>query len=220
MKKILLIEDVTERQKEFMHDQDFTLDAYSEILENAIDDKYKKISLNLNINTATLENYSVIMVHKSAFEHESGITINKIEQHCKQNKTPLVLFSGSLGNYYNNAQYDYLELNSKDFYSQNLKLFLDEYRKSNENILMLSYGSSWVLNTLLNILEKTNIFLRKNKDSDIVYSEFENFSKINKLRNINHPFYEIEVDNGWTSPKEIKKKRDSILKYIQKISNV
>ncbi len=220
MKKILLIEDVTERQKEFMYDQDFTLDAYSEILENAIDDKYKKISLNLNINTATLENYSVIMVHKSAFEHESGITINKIEQHCKQNKTPLVLFSGSLGNYYNNAQYDYLELNSKDFYSQNLKLFLDEYRKGSENILMLSYGSGWILNTLLNVLEKTNIFLRKNKDSDIIYSEFENFTKINELTNIDHTFYEVVVDNDWTTPKEIKKKRDSILKYIQEISNV
>ncbi len=220
MKKILLIEDVTERQKEFMYGNFFTLDDYSDILENAINDKYKEIASNLRNNRIAFEDYSMIMVHKSAFENEAGITINKIEQYCEQNKTPLVLFSGSLGNYYNNAKYDYLELNSKDFYSQNLKLFLDEYAKGRGNILMLSYGSNWILNTLLNILEKTNIFLRKNKDSDIVYSEFENFTKINKLTNIDNPFYEIAVEDGWTSLKEIKKKRDSILKYIQKISNV
>ena len=114
----------------------------------------------------------------------------------------------------------YLELNSKDFYGQNLKIFLDNYRKNQQNILMLSYGDKWVLNVLLNILEKINLFLNKNDETDIVYDEFRNFTHINRLDSIDYEFHKMDIDDGWVYREEICKIKDSITKYVKDVTNV
>lgn len=220
MKKILLIEDVTNRQTEFMSHTNFTLESYDDILENSIGDKYIKVENSLKDDTFNFNDYEIIISHQSAFGDQSGTIVSKLELYCEETKKSLVLFSGGISNYYNNTKYEHIQLNSKDFYSQNLKLFLDSYRNGNINLLILSYGDKWVLDVLLNILEKINLFLNKNSETDILYDEFRNFTNINRLKNINHTFYEIQVENGWVYQKDIVEIQDSIVKYIKDISNV
>ncbi len=218
MKKILLIEDVPHRQEDFMSHTDFTLQSYDDILENITKDRYKDISRELKNDTFNFDDYSMIISHKTAFEDQTNIIINKLELYCKNIQKPLVLFSGGISNYYNNSNYEHLELNSKDFYSQNLKLFLDEYRKGNHNLLILSYGGKWMLNILLNILERINIFINKNTEADIVYDTFRNSTKINRLEKIDHTFYAMKTEDGWVYLDEILKMKDSITDYIKEIS--
>lgn len=216
MKKILLIEDVISRQKGFMYERDFTLEDYSEVLENTIGEKYQDIAIALKNNDFDFDKYSMIMAHKSAFENDVGIIIDRLKAYCKKETKALVFFSGGTQNYYDNTHNDYLELETKYFYSDNLKLFLDTYKEDKANILMLSYGEKWIVNTVLNILEKVNLFLNTNSDKDILYDEFKNFTEVDKLQNIDYDFYDMEIDDGWINDKnEIIKLRDSILEYIQ-----
>ena len=221
MRKILLIEDVLIRQRDFMRERSFTLEEYSSILENAIGDKYKKIALELKNDTFNFDEYSMIMVHQSAFEDDVAILIDRIKKYCEKHKKALVLFSGGSSSYYNNTQYESLELNTKNFYSDNLKLFLDAYKNNNENILMLGYGNKWIISVLLNVLEKTNLFLEQNSGNDegyIVYGEFENFTEINKIENVKYDFYEVAIEDDWVHKEELVKLRDSILECIEEMS--
>ena len=72
----------------------------------------------------------------------------------------MVFFSGGISsNFYDNSEFEKLEINSKTFYSKNLVLFLDAVKNQNEDILMLCYGEYWKENIVANTLEETNIFL-------------------------------------------------------------
>ena len=220
MRKIVLIEDVVSRQKDFMKETDFDLLEYEDILENAIGDRYREIEESLQSDDFDLSEYAMIMAHESAFGTDVKFSLEKLKQYCEESKTPLVLFSGGASNYYNNAKFEYLELNTKDFYSQNLKVFFDAYREEKYNILMLAYGEKWIFNSLLNVLEKTNVFLDRNSDEDIVYKEYENFTKIDTLNSFNHNFYDIPMEDGWVYWKDIVTLKNSIVEYIQELSDV
>jgi len=219
MKKILLIEDVITRQNSFMNERDFTLEEYADIVENAIGEKYQRIAIALKDNSFDFDKYSIVMAHKSAFEKDVGVIIDRLKAYCKKENKALVLFSGGTQNYYDNTYNDYLELETKYFYSDNLKLFLEAYKENNANILMLSYGEKWIVNSVLNILEKINLFLDRNDDEDFVYDTFKNFTEVDKLKNIEYLFYAMEIEDGWVYRKEIIKLRDDILNYIKSLSN-
>ncbi|HFU74900.1 MAG TPA: hypothetical protein ENK66_01505 [Arcobacter sp.] len=219
MKKILLIEDVISRQKSFMDEREFSLEEYADILENSISEKYEKIALALKENSFDFDQYSMIMAHKSAFENDVGLIIEKLKAYCKKENKALVFFSGGVQNYYDNSYNDYLELETKYFYSDNLKLFLDAYKEKNANILMLSYGKKWIANSVLNILEKINLFLEGNNDEDVVYDLFKNFTEVDKLKNIEKLFYTMKIEDGWVYRTEIIKLRDDILMYVKSLSN-
>jgi len=220
MKKILLIEDVSDRQNEFMSHLDFSLTSYSDILKNSIGDKYIDVAKSLKNDTFNFDDYEIIITHKSAFEDQTNTIISKLELYCEKTKTPLVLFSGGVSDYYNNSKYEHLQLNSKDFYSQHLKLFLDEYKNGNINLMILSYGNKWKILVLLNVLEKINLFLNKMKEEDIVYDSFKNLTQLNHLNNVQYSFYSMNIEDGWVYKEEIYKIRDSISQYIKEISNV
>lgn len=219
MKKILLIEDVITCQNSFMNERTFTLEEYADILENSIGEKYQKIAVVLKNNSFDFDKYSIIMAHKSAFENDVGVIVDRLKAYCKKENKALVFFSGGTQNYYDNTYNDYLELETKYFYSDNLKLFLDAYKENNANILMLSYGEKWIVNSVLNILEKVNLFLDRYDDEDFVYDTFKNFTEVDKLKNIEYVFYEMKIENGWVYRKEIIKLRDDILNYIKSLSN-
>ena len=141
MKKILLIEDRLERQKLFMDDTKIDLTSYSDILDNITDNKYKILLEQLKNDTFNFDAYETIISHKSAFHDDNRSILNKIKNHCKFGEKQLVLFSGGItANYYDNAEYEFMELNSKIFYSNNLKLFLEDARKNKPNLLILSFG--------------------------------------------------------------------------------
>lgn len=218
MKKILLIEDRDKRQQLFMESSGIVFDDYSDVLENVILESYEDIAEQLIRESFDFSRYDYVISHKSAYGKDNAVAIIILQDYCKHAHKPLVFFSGGISvNYYDNCEYELLELNSKIFYSKNLKIFLDALRKDSENILMLCYGEHWIENTVANVLEKTNLFIFDIEHYQVSPSEF----KCDKdLAKILYKFYEIQE----ASLSEIIKFRQSLEAFfsyhpIQNISN-
>ena len=216
MKKILLIEDRYQRQKLFIDDTNIILDNYSDILDNYTNGREIELLNSILDNSFNFDIYDYIIAHKSAFNEQNIEFLTKLKEYIKDNQKTLILFSGGISiNFYDNSEYEILELNSKIFYSQNFKLFLDSIREDRENILMLPYGKSWQFNVVSNIIEKINILIDDYRDKSLLpYGKFSNI--ISKLDKIDYKFYQIEHKSR-ISLDEVKKFKDSMLDYF--ISN-
>ena len=213
---ILLIEDREERQKHFMAEADIDLDSYNDILENMVKKKYHKFLQEIKSNSFDLNKYSIIISHKSAFGDDNIHILQKLENHCKQYNKPLVYFSGGTDtNYYENIDNELLELNSKLFYSDNIKLFLDETREGRSSILILAYGKQWKLNILLKILEKINLKISSKDNLD--YEEFKLDTNYYLIDDIGIQLYLPNIESGIISIVEMKKVRSNIEQYIKKV---
>ncbi len=161
----------------------------------------------------------MVIVHKSAFNGDTQEILYGIENECKIKAIPLVLFSGGItANYYEEEKsFKKLELNSKDFYSQNLKMFLENYRESgNIELLMLSYGQRWKFDIILNCMEKINIFIETHKDEeDILYDEFVNYTEFHLLESLKVQYHKPTIENGWLYLAEVEKIALSVELYIK-----
>lgn len=216
MKKILLIEDSKERQQLFMNDTDIDLSKYSDILYNAIDEKYDEIFYKLKNGSFDMENYSIIISHKSAFGKHNSVIIEKLKDYCKIYKKPLIFFSGGIDeNYYYKSEYKFILTNSKTFYSQNIKLFLEAFKDGKEDILMLLYGRRWRLDIALNVLEKLNFFLQKNGENDIDYDDFTKKVNIHLLNQIKFDYKLTKDEFDEISKDEIEELKVKLYRYIQ-----
>jgi len=205
MKKILLIEDRADRQELFLKNTQIDLTEYGDILDNTVEKQN---------NSFDFEEYSTIIIHKSAFDSQKMYDIEKV---CKENKIVLILFSGgNILNYYNVENgFKKLELNSKDFYSNNLKLFLDNYKRKEEiEPLILSYGEKWKLNILLKLLENINIFIANSKSEDIIYDEFVDKTSFNLIEKFKIDYPKPKIEDGWVYLKEIEDIALSLEKYV------
>ncbi len=213
---ILLIEDRVDRQKYFMSEADIDLDRYSDVLDNMIKSKYHEFVQKIKADTVDLDKYTVIVSHKSAFGDDNIRILQKLENHCRQYNKPLVLFSGGTDtNYYENIDFELLELNSKLFYSDNLQLFLDETKEDTSNILTLAYGKQWKLNILLNVLEKINLQITANIALD--YEEFQLDTNSDLLDDIEVKLHVPIIKNGAISIDEMKKVGLDLEQYIRKV---
>ena len=221
MKKILLIEDRTERQNLFINDTKITLNEYDNILDNRINEKYHSFVEAIKNDAFSLDSYAVIIAHKSAFENDNTSIIQKLEKHCKNHQKTLVFFSGGIDcNYYlEEDNYKIIEVSSKTLYSQNIKLFLENFRKGNNNPLILSYGKKWKINILLNVLEKINYLLETNERETIFYEDFTEDCNIEMLDTLDIKVYKpVLLNSQEISKVEIVKFRDNLLNHIQNSS--
>ncbi len=212
---ILLIEDRAERQKLFMSETNIDLNTYSDILDNMSKEKYQKFLQDIKTDTFDLDKYTVIISHKSAFGNDNIDILQKLEKHCKLHQKPFILFSGGIDtNYYENIDFELLELNSKLFYSENLKLFLDDINDEVPNILTLAYGKQWKLNILLNVLEKINLKIEQNKK--MPYKIFQLEVMYHLLGDLDMELYIPVADNKNITREEMKKIVLDLEKFIEK----
>ncbi len=187
MKKIMLIDDRTERQTKFDEETSINLDKYSDVLDNFTADSYEELLEEFKKNDfSRLNKYEVIITHRSAFSHLNGKVIGTFKEICKQkNKSKsLVFFSGGISSVsIKNSPFEHLLLNSKKFYSNNLQLFLELSKECKPNLLVLAFGENWKINLLLNSLEKINNFIGKNNSVEsIVYEEFADEVQMDLIR--------------------------------------
>ena len=224
MKKILLIDDIKSRQEEFLKEVNIEIDKYKDKLDNKTGDEYSNVFNQLKENTFNYEEYSMFILHASAFEPYRTEIIFKIEEYCKKYRKPLVYFSGGkeVNNYSAIGGLEKLELNTKVFYSKNLKVFLDSYNYEKPNILMLSYGDQWKTNIILNILEKINIFIENIEDKeDVVFSSFKNFTKLDQLNQLAYNYMEVLAEEeGWIYLKDIIKLKNELYMKIKELTDV
>ena len=210
--KILLIEDRTKRQELFIENTNINLASYDDIVDNTTGKSYKEFSHQILQNDSILNRYDIIISHKSAFEDNNIVVLTILENHCKIHNKPLIYFSGGIAaNSHNHDEYERLILNSKTFYSQNLKIFLDNVRKEQQNIMMLCYGDRWKLNIVLNTLEKLNSFIEDNLEKDMLRTDRVPITNLVKVTD--------SMEKDKISMKEIKEYRDSLFSYIKELSN-
>ena len=210
MKKIVLIEDRFKRQELFISETNFDFEKYSDIVDNIILDDFYPLANEIINNNFDLSQYEIIICHKSVQlenkNESNSIITSRLIEYCKNNNKTLVFFSGGISsNFYDNSEFEKLEINSKTFYSKNLVLFLDAVKNQNENIFMLCYGEYWKENIVANVLEKTNLYL-----FDIEHDIPSEFQIINDLSKINYNFYQIQEK----TIEEIKKFKQSLESFF------
>lgn len=208
--KILLIEDrVEKRQQKLLKKYETNLDEYEDIL--------KQVEKEEELQEENLSNYNMIICHKTAFD---GNFTNVIKDNALKNKIPLVFFSGEIDNSsYQNIDYEFCQVNDELFY-KNIKLFLDDVKNDNLNVLILSYGKLWKLNILCNVLEKLNILIEKNRDEKFIdYGDVTlkiNFDSISKV--YDH-YYQVVIEDDETTIEELLKLKDDLSNTIRKFVN-
>jgi len=221
MKKILLIEDRSQRQNLFSNETKINLNN-NPILDNMINEKYDSVLNDLQNDAFILDDYSVIIAHKSAFGDDNIMILKKLENHCRTNKKTLILFSGGIDcNFYLEEEgYIMMEINSKTLYSINIQLFLEGFKKGNNNPLILSYGDRWKSNVLLNVLESINLFIEKTQKDKMLYSVFlRDNPRIELINSLDTEVYQPVIEGNRISKFEIIKLRDNILTHIKGLSN-
>lgn len=188
MFKILLIEDRIERQKLFSEDSGFDFDKYIDILDN-----------RSSLDGIDLSIYSTIICHRSAFGESNDNILDRLKDHCKKTKTQLVFFSGGISStFYSNTTYEFLLLNSKSFYSQNLAFYLDEILKSSlSNLGIMAYGKNWKINLMLDVLSKVNMFISQNINKEKVKAQrLKTYAQLDNIKEIIDIEYPIILNGG------------------------
>jgi hypothetical protein len=152
MNKIILLDDRPKRMKLAFEKNGHDLNLYTSIegLYIPIENDCIRIKNELNNGLGeSVAKYSLIIAHQSAF---SGMGLRTIDSICKVNSIKLILFSGSIRQpvYYSDNGFHKLIVNSKDFYSVGLPLFMKKTVGNElEHITELLYADKWRLSVAL-----------------------------------------------------------------------
>lgn len=135
-------------------------------------------------DTKPLDQYECITSHRSALSNEVRDTL---KEYCRIKKKPLVFFSGGItSGVLKDLDFPFLHINSKDFYSENLKMFIESCEESNAvNLLVLQFGKKWKLSLLLNL--RNNIAVALNKEAlklQFPDSEIDDIELIKRVRDL------------------------------------
>ena len=157
MMKIAIIEDRIARLEQYT---DFDLNKSKSVtIITGLEFDNFIYSLKSN-DTRKLDQYECIASHRSALSNEVRDTL---KEYCRKNKKPLIFFSGGISSsVMKDVEFPFLHINSKEFYSENLKLFIEACEEHNAvNLLSLQFGKKWKLSLLLNL--RNNIAVALNK---------------------------------------------------------
>jgi hypothetical protein len=180
--KIAIIEDRIPRLEQFT---DFDLKK-SKSVTIITGLEFENLIHSLKINdTSKLNQYECIASHRSALSNEVRDTL---KEYCRNNKKPLVFFSGGItSSVFKDEEFPFLHINSKEFYSENLKLFIEAYEGHNTlNLLFIQFGKKWKLSLLLNL--RNNIAVALNKQElktalkDVLIDDSELIKRVRDLR--------------------------------------
>lgn len=150
---IALVEDRIGRMNQFI-DFDIKLIKNIKIItETDLSDLKRNLDEEITIK---LDIFDCLVFHRSALTNTQR---EIIKTYCKTNKKSLVFFSGGISSsFYNDSTFPYLHINSRDLYSNNLKMFSDHSNQHNSiNLLILQFGAKWKTNQLLLIKENLNL---------------------------------------------------------------
>ena len=157
MKKILLIDDETDKQNSVLEQVGIDFIKYMDILDNLTGEEAIAFFIDLDMDDEPLVQYKVWIIHQTLFNKLKGMK-RRVERFCKQNSIQLVLFSGSISTVMIKPKTGLLKMSRDDLY-KNLKNFL-EYSKNNEAQLeILGFGDNWKVTLLSNTEDAIEKFL-------------------------------------------------------------
>ena len=151
MKKILLLDKRSSRQKEALSNIGTEVEEFNQIkgLFNLTGNVCKKHLLQLEeYNREILHEFELFILHESDL---SSIALKNITDYCSETEKSLILFSGSIQqNLYINDGFNMLSVNSKSLYSEKIIEFTKKFIASEiSHLTELIYGNSWELNYAL-----------------------------------------------------------------------
>ena len=166
--KIILIEDRIIRKELFLERSAIDLSQYSFLSEiTAQEFKQLKLDINNGDYMSFLGEFDLIITHKSAF------TLNQQDVLASIGKS-IIYFSGGISqSFYLEYPFPCLHINSSDFYSNNLMIFLNDIKDNRKiEMLILQFGTKWKLNLLLSTRDKIKQLLYKNFMMDLFPEDF------------------------------------------------
>lgn len=127
-----------------------------------------------NKEYSVLEEYEVIMLHRSAFDTN---TRNGLIEYFKKTYKKVVFFSGGISGCQINkiGSLEFLLINVNQFYSENLFLFL---HNDSQNLLELAFGNKWQISILMDTYEKLVLY-SKSINNRQPYAKVEEDLKLN-----------------------------------------
>jgi hypothetical protein len=155
--KIAIVENRFGRLKQFTA---FDLQEYKEVAIITGSDFATLITDLEAKRTGMLDKFDCIASHRSALPNEIR---DILKEYCKSTNKPLIFFSGGITtSVYKDSVFPFLHINSKDFYSLKLKLFLEYCQhKHHINLLVLQFGHRWKLSLLLYLRNRIAVALQK-----------------------------------------------------------
>lgn len=151
MKKILLLDKRSSRQKEALSNIGIEVEAFNQVkgLFNHTGNECIKYLLQLEeYNREILHEFELFILHESDL---SSVALKNITDYCSETEKSLILFSGSIQqNYYINDGFNMLSVNSNTLYSEKIIEFIRKFVDSKiSHLTELIYGNSWELNYAL-----------------------------------------------------------------------
>jgi hypothetical protein len=209
MRKVLLIEDRVHRQKNIFGENLDKLNEFSTLKNISGGKDFFDIQQSLiNKDYSVLEEYLVIMLHRSAFETN---TRNGLIDYLRKTDKKVVFFSGGISGCQISTigNIEFLLINVNQFYSENLMLFLKNEAK---NLLELAFGNNWQISNLVDAYDKLTLysksFIKKpwaNIEVDLKLNNWireEYYSELSKKDFINK--FDLEVISNKMN-KDLKK---------------
>lgn len=163
--RIAIIEDRISRLEQYI---DFDLRS-SKIVKIITGSEFDALILLLSSNsTEELDQFDCVISHRSALTSEIR---DNLKDYCMSKNKPLVFFSGGItSSVFKDIKFPFLHINSKDFYSSNLKLFIETSEQTSSiNLLILQFGTMWKLSLLLNLRNKISVSQNKQV---LLYSKY------------------------------------------------
>jgi len=185
MSKMIIIDDRIIRQTNYL--TSFKIKDYNDVVVNCVGVSFTELDEAFKEKdkiSEVLSAYDVVAIHRSAFDTSTRIDIDDFLNKTNKKK---VLFSGGISS--SSLVGNVLNINSKDFYSENLKLFCDMLRTPNYHLSVLQFGEKWSLSLILGfregIINNYNLFKEKGEISRLENLEF--FDSISSLIDITVP---------------------------------
>lgn len=155
--KLMLIEDRLSRMEKYQH---------SDIKENSLVDIITGKDFDALLNslklheTGKLKNYGCIAAHRTALP---DVIRESLKEFCEKYRKPLIFFSGGISSsVFKEIPFSFLNINSKDFYSANFDLFIEDMNVSKlPNLLILQFGIKWKLSLLLKLRNTISLYVSR-----------------------------------------------------------
>jgi hypothetical protein len=155
--KAILIEDRINRQKNLLGNKLDELKSFTFLNNISGGNDFEELNQKLdNKEYSILNEYSLVMLHRSAFETN---TRNGLIEYLKKSNKKVVFFSGGISGcqFSKIDNLDFLLINVNQFYSENLFCFLNN---NGDNLLELAFGNHWQTSILIDAYEKIVIYAK------------------------------------------------------------
>ena len=153
--KIILLEDRPIRQEVFTNLLNKDSNSFPSLTNIGGGNDFLKFKENIFDDISVFDNYKTIMIHRSALSNDERA---KLIDYIGNNEKLLVFFSGGISStlFQQVGKGQLLTINSKDFYSENLLLFIEN---NGREALELAFGKNWKLSLLIDANEKLSFYI-------------------------------------------------------------